>query len=165
MKPDLYNDRTARTHYKKFKEILYSPGVLSLSNDITDSLSATMNSVVKSDDAPTTHPETEAAEETKTEVTRSQEADKNTTEKAEVGTKDNGQKEEEKVAENTQKLAEDGKNEQEEEYNKLVQNLQDAITDAKKNIAPQNVDKATIELESVFKSPLESDIPSFTPVK
>ena len=67
MKPDLYNERTARAHYKKFKEVLYSPSVLNLSNDISDSLSAAINSVVKPNEADSTQPATEQFETTKTE--------------------------------------------------------------------------------------------------
>lgn len=58
MKPDLYNERTARMHYKRFREILYSPSVLNLSSDITDSLSATLNSVIKPSEADSTAAQT-----------------------------------------------------------------------------------------------------------
>ena len=45
-------------HYKRFREILYSPSVLNLSSDIADSLSATLGSAIKPSEADSTAAET-----------------------------------------------------------------------------------------------------------
>lgn len=170
MKPDLYNERTARIHYKKFKEILYSPGVLNLSNDITDSLSAAMNSVMKPNEGVTTQAETENTDaevtednKTETEATENKESEPQTDDSKQVE-EENKPEENKNIKESSEKPAEDKKT-PEDEYNKMVKNLQDAIQEAKKNISAPNVDKKTVELDEVFKSPLEGDVPSFVPVK
>lgn len=167
MKPDLYNERTARAHYKKFKEVLYSPSVLNLSNDISDSLNAAI-SAVKPNEADSTQPVTEQSETTKTE---GEEDAKETSEQEPKEDKpqeaaDEVKKEStEENKEGAQKEEKDGKKDQEDEYNKMVKNLQDAIQEAKKNITPPNLDKDTIDLEAVYRSPLENDVPAFKPVK
>jgi flagellar biosynthesis GTPase FlhF len=54
MRPDVYNERTARLHFKRFKDVLYTPGVLNLSNDLADTLSAALSSASKSETSSTT---------------------------------------------------------------------------------------------------------------
>ena len=55
--------------------------------------------------------------------------------------------------------------EAEEEYVKMVKDFQEVIKDAKRNITPPSMDKDTISLELVYRSPIDSDYPAFVPVK
>lgn len=149
----------------KFKEILYSPGVLNLSNDITDSLSAALNTMTKPSDAESTQATTEKEEDKKEEKEPEIKDESEPQEDKKEDEAEENKEAVEKTGENEEKKEkpEDGK--EQEEYNKIVKNLQDAIQDAKKNITAPEFDKEVGVLEKVFESPLEADIPSFVPVK
>ena len=85
MRPDLYNERSTRLHIKRFKEILYTPGILNLSHDISDSLNAFVNPNKEENEATTnsevdlsTKNDTSEAktEDTKTETYKTDEVEK-----------------------------------------------------------------------------------------
>ena len=173
MKPDLYNERSARAHYKKFKEILYTPGVLNLSNDIIESLSSPLGSDKKSGEQETTQATTEHSETSKMEDVdpevkdedKIDESKENETAKEEATQESSEDRKGEEVPAEENKSSEDTKKQEVEEYNKLVKNLQDALQEAKKNISPPNLDKQKVKLSEVYNTPLEKDMPSFKPVK
>jgi hypothetical protein len=173
MKPDLYNERTARTHYKKFKEILYNPGVLNLSNDIIESLSSPLGSDKKAEQQETTKATNEHSEISKTEDAnpaikdedKIDESKESEAPKEEATQETSEDKKVEEAPTEKSKSVEDTKKQEVEEYNKLVKNLQDALEEAKKNIPPPNLDKKKVKLSEVFNTPLEKDMPSFKPVK
>jgi protein TIF31 len=169
MKADLYNERTARVHYKRFKEILYSPSILNLSNDITDSLSAAINSVTKTKDAEPTSAETKDAEIKDVETDKS-EVSKTDTEPT-VPKQDESKASEETKVHTPQEehkngaIVEEKKKSQEEEYTKMMKDIKESMEEAKKNITPLNLDSQSLKLSEAFNSPLNPDISSFAPVK
>ena len=172
MKPDLYNDRTARVHYKRFKEILYSPGVLNLSNDISDSLSAAINSVMKPKDSESTQAETSQSEITNSETEKEKIKEEV---KMEVQPEKEENKEESKTTENKEENEVEAKDKenttneeskkQQEDYNKIVNDIKSSIEEAKKNITPPSTNKQVVDLEKAFSSPLPAEIEEFKPLK
>ncbi|CAI2365697.1 unnamed protein product [Moneuplotes crassus] len=160
MKPDLYNERTARNHYKRFKEILYSPSVLNLSNDITNSLSNAINSVTKPQE--TEAPSSEGTpSETQNDTTQAESQPESTEDKKE-DSKTEENKEENKDSENT---TNDEAKKQQEEYNKIMNDVKTSIEEAKKNTAPPSTNEAVVDFEKVFSTPLDKDVVEFSPVK
>lgn len=53
----------------------------------------------------------------------------------------------------------------EDEYVKMVKELQEVVKDAKRSIVPPSMDKDTISLDNVHRSPIDADYPAFVPVK
>jgi hypothetical protein len=47
----------------------------------------------------------------------------------------------------------------------MVKEFQEVINDTKRVIAPPSMDKDTISLDHVHRSPIDSDYPEFVPVK
>ena len=156
MKPDLYNERTSRAHYKRFKEILYSPGVLNLSSDIDSLFSATSASVIKSTENESVSTEN-INNQNLTEVPNDSSAN------SEVVTHDNTNNSElnkssDQVNTEIKKNdAIDEAKEAEDEYVKMVKEFQEVIKDAKRNISAPSMDKETIHFEHAYRSPIDSD--------
>lgn len=165
MRPDLYNERTARAHIKKLKEILYTPGVLNLSNDISDSISSAFATSDK-DESENTKDDASSNATKVTEEGKTQSEKPKPTDQPEEATPTDVKKEEGVKANEDSKLSEDDKTKQsEEEYNKLIKNYKDALQDTKNSLPSLNIDKQTIELDKIFENVLEKEMASFEPVK
>lgn len=168
MKADLYNERTSRVHYKRFKEILYSPSILNLSNDITDSLSAAINSVTKSKSDENTQAETEKSEVSKSEAEKTETEPAETKQedsKASEEVKEHAAKEESKEVQKEETKGEETKISQEEEYTKMMKDIKESMEEAKRNITPLNLDSQSLKLSDAFNTPLNPEISSFVPIK
>ena len=162
MRPDLYNERSTRLHIKRFKEILYTPGILNLSHDISDSLNAFV-SPNKEENEATTNSEVDLStkndtseaktEDTKTETSKTDEVEK------EEPKSDSKQNEDSKL----QNIEELKKIEQ--DYQTMVKAYKDAWQDTKNSIPRLNIESQTIDLEKIYLNVLDNEMDHFEPIK
>lgn len=172
MRPDIYNERHVRAHIKKFKDILYTPGVLNLTNDISDSLSAAFSGA--NPEEAEEKPEDQKIEEAKGESVESEPkaVENNTQDEAKSEATNSTQPttaEQElpksETTENTKAPTEEEAKKAEEDYNKMVTNYKDSLQELRNSIPTLNFEDDKINLESIYENILEKDISDFEPVK